>query len=208
MRKTKLSLHYEPPQEKHLPPFKHRNLRLLTTDQKETFQKRLESLVLEFDARTRINMVMPKHEDTKRALIALEKHLNAICEIVCAGSVDDSETALAAVIYDWDSKTLERIITDFPMTVATMRELVKTSLEYRTFKVKLPATFNPHGVVLKAAFLLYDYKIKRTVTTTGCWAAVTRYILLHGCGRNETDANLRNLLARVKSFFTQKKELK
>lgn len=211
MRKTKLSIHFEPRQEKPLPPpFKHPNLRQLTKDQREAFQKRLENLVLEFEHRNRIEKSLPKNEDTRRALLALEKHLTAICEIVCIGSVDASETALANAIYDLENEAFQRIIKNFPMTVATMRELVKTSLEHQTFRVKPPATKTPLGIVLKAAFLLDDYKIKRTVTITGCWAEVTKYILLHSCGREETDANLKNLLAdgRKKFIFTQEREPK
>lgn len=205
MRKTRLSIHYEPRQEKPLPPFTHRNLKQLTVDQKEAFLKRLENLVLEYEDRSRVEKSIPKNEDTRRALLALEKHLTAICEIVNIGSIDDSQTALANAVYDWDSKALKRIITDFPVTMATMQVLVKVSLEHQTFKVKPPATTTPYGVVLKAAFLLYEYKIKRTVTSTGCWAAVTKYILLHSCGRTETDANLKNLLAHIKFIFTQEK---
>ncbi len=118
MRQTKIPLPCEPWDEKllTLPPFKHRRLKKLAEDQKEAFQKRIESFVLEFSIRSRVYKSIPKNEDIKRALLALEKHLNAICEIACTGSLDDSEAALALVIDDWDN-ALNKILEKIPKAI-------------------------------------------------------------------------------------------
>ena len=182
-----------------LPPFKHDALRKLTSSQKKSVQQRLKELVNKFRSIALSEHVyVPPNKNTEIALRSLLRHLSAVCEIV------NPKAGLTLFVYDQDNDHIKGLIQGFPVVADIMRRLVDETIKDKKYYRKPTAAKMPTDIACQVARLLEDYEIKPTVTIMGAWDMSTRYILRHGCGREETSANMKNILKDAKLIYKQK----
>jgi hypothetical protein len=182
-----------------LPDFRHKALRiLLTPDERKFVQQRLEKLVNKFQSITvSEHLFVPPNKNTEKALRSLLKHLSAVCDIV------NPKSQLLLFVDDQDNDHIRGLIQGFPTVSKMMYRLVEETINSKKYYRKETAAKIPTDIACEVARLLEDYEIKPTITTKGVWDELTRYVLLHGCGRDETDANIKNILNKAK-FITRK----
>jgi hypothetical protein len=184
-----------------LPQFTHKALRKLTPDQRKSVEQRLEELVYKYRSITLAEHIyVPPNKNTETALRSLLQHLSAVCEIV------NPKLGLSLFVYDQDNDYIRGLMQGFPVVADIMRRLVDETINNKKYRRKPTAAKIPTDLACEVARLLEDYEIKPTVTIMGAWDMSTRYILLHGCGREETGANIKNILKKAKFIYKQKSE--
>ena len=182
-----------------LPPFRHNALRKLTSDQRESVQQRLEELVYKFNGISLYEQThLPSNKNIEIALRSLSRHLLAVCEIV------NPKAGLSLFIYDQDNDHIRGLIQGFPVVADIMYRLIEETIKNKKYRRKPTAANIPTDIACEVARLLEDYEIKPTLTGTGVWDRLTSYILLHGCGHDETPANMKNILKKARSIYEQR----
>ncbi len=181
-----------------LPCFSHKALKNLTSDQKKSVQQRLAELVCKFKSNILVERdLAPPNKKTERALRSLSKHLSAVCNIV------NPKSELPLFVDDQDNDHIRGLIQGFPTVSKMMYRLVEETINSKKYYHKETVAKIPTDIACEVAQLLEDYGVSPTVTIRGVWEKMTRYILHHGCERDETDANIKNILNKAK-FITRK----
>lgn len=187
--------------------FKHVDLRPLSRDQRDAFQAALEKLVSHHKRCTPVEEAEQKLPDhlILREMKKLRTKLKHICEI--SGTESKLQGYFWGEYVGWNASSDDRkVIAGFPKMAELMRRIVADSITSESYKIRPLASELPRTVAMQAAQLLRQFEIEPKDTLTGAWLALTKYILHHGCGRDEKAENIHNYLNKVVGYFYAKKE--
>ncbi len=138
-----------------------------------------------------------------REMKSLLTHLNHVC--AASGPESKFQHHFWGQYIGWKASDDDRkVIAGFPRMVELMRRIVSDSITSEAYKIVRPATETSLIVAMQAAQLLRQFGIKPTITIGGAWLKLTKYMLLHGYGRDEDAENIRNYLKRVRGYFYDK----
>jgi len=172
--------------------FHHRKMKGLTNDQRDAFQIEIGKLVnhhkrgIPFE-KARREM---SNDTRRRKMKSLLNHLIKIEQII-----RKLQPYFWHLFSGWKANDDERkAIAGFPEIVMLMHRIVDNSLESETYSITPATSEMPFIITLQAAQLLKKYGIEPTTTVKSAWFALTKYILFHGCERDEKDETIRNYL--------------
>jgi hypothetical protein len=181
--------------------FTHRALRSLTQDQRREFKNKLREIII----LVRLTFYLtsgehPSDDRIRRDYESIRTHLFALERLF-----KKADTFLMDVLESPKLSIDKEVhIHALPQTLATMRRLTEAILKMKVYRRGGELTKLRISHIASTGKLLIEYGITPTLTTTGAWHAVTRYILRHGFFHDETDANIKNLLGKARFFLTQK----
>jgi hypothetical protein len=186
--------------------FKHAALRSLDQNQRDAFQRILAKIVSHHKRCTPARAETQKfsNDQVRREMKSLLTHLNHVC------AASGPESNLQANFWGQYSgfKVSDddrKIIAGFPKMAELMRRIVDDSITSKSYKIRPLASLLPSIITMQAAQLLRQFEIKLSVTVGGAWLELTKYILQHGCERDEKTETIRNYLKSCIGYFHAKK---
>jgi hypothetical protein len=186
--------------------FPHADLRKLNQDKKNAFQKELAKIVRHYKRCTPVEAAERKLSNSQilRVMKQLLTHLNRVC--AASGPESKLQGYFWSQYAGWKASDDDRkVIARFPKMAELMRRIVADSITSESYKIRPLATELPHSIAMQAAQLLGRFEIETPDTVKGVWFELTKYILHHGCGRDETPANILNYLKDFQGCFSANK---
>ncbi len=197
-----------PPQGNQL-KFKHADIRKLDQDQRKSFQAALDKRVSHFKRIAPAETVERKltNYEILRKMKSLRTHLKHVC--AASGPESEFQAHFWGQYIGWKASDDDRErIAAFPKMAELMYRIVDDSITSESYKIVRSVKDAPQHVAMQAASLLRQFGIEPKAYEKGVWFALTKYMLLHGYGRDEGTANICNFLKEVMGFFNAKKGVK
>lgn len=181
-------------------------LRRLNQDQRDPFLTLLAKIVSHYKRCAPVEAAERKlsNDQIHREMDKLLTHLNHVC--AASGPESKLQAHFWGQYVGWNASDDDRkVIAGFPEMVELMRRIVADSITSESYKIRPLATELPRIIAMQAAQLLRRFEIEPKDTLTGAWLVLTKYILYHGCGRDEKAENIHNYLNKAKGYFNTKK---